>query len=84
MTPAAFHDWRTRRRLSQQAAAAALGLGRSTIQNYERGERPDGGEAKIPKAVRMAMAAMDYGIADYDGVKITFIDHGKKPQEPTP
>ena len=68
MTPAQFKAWRKRLRLSQTAAAKALGLGLSTVALYEQGKRwEDGRPVVIPKHVRLAMAAIALGLKDYDG-----------------
>jgi DNA-binding XRE family transcriptional regulator len=68
MTSEDFREWRARMRLTQFEAAQCLGLSRATIQSYERGSRqgPQGEEpAEIPKAVRLACAALQLGILDY-------------------
>lgn len=57
MTPAEFTTWRESLRLSQRAAAAALGLHYNTIAIYESGER-NGKPVTIPKTVALACAAI--------------------------
>jgi transcriptional regulator with XRE-family HTH domain len=61
MTPAAFKAWRKAARLSQAAAALALGISPRQIFAYEHGEKP------IPLTARLAMAAYALGLRDYDG-----------------
>lgn len=48
MAPAAFRAWMARHELTQEAAAAALGLSRRMIGYYLSGEKP------IPKTVMLA------------------------------
>jgi len=66
LTPAQFKAWRKRLRLSQRAAGVALGVTTSTVALYEHGVRYDDGRpVVIPKTVRLAMAALLFGIKDY-------------------
>jgi len=60
MTPQAIIAWRARLNLTQIAAAKALGLSRRQWQNFEAGKWP------VPLTVRLAMAALESGIADPD------------------
>lgn len=53
MSPRAFREWRHRNKLSQAAAAAALGLGKRMIIYYEQGEKI------IPKTVLLATAGYE-------------------------
>lgn len=53
MSPRAFREWRHRNKLSQAAAATALGLGKRMIIYYEQGEKI------IPKTVLLATAGYD-------------------------
>ena len=61
MTPAALKAWRKHLRLSQQAAADALGRSRAMYQRYETGQDP------IPLMMELACAAIALGIRSYDG-----------------
>ena len=68
MTPEQFKAWRTHLELNQDEAAKALGLGKSTVQLYERGHRAeDGRPIEIPKAVELACYAVARGVESYDG-----------------
>lgn len=63
MTPTEFRDWRKRLGLSQARAAEALGLGRSTVEQYDSGKRRDRDEpVKIPRTVALACAAIEAGL----------------------
>jgi DNA-binding XRE family transcriptional regulator len=66
MSPLAFRRWRKSLKLSQKAAAEALGLKRRVVQYYEKGER-DGVPVVIPKTVRLACYALADGQMDYPG-----------------
>jgi transcriptional regulator with XRE-family HTH domain len=66
MTPKEFRRWRKGLKLSQKAAAEALGLKPRMIQYYEKGER-DGEKVSVPKTVRLACFALSQGVSDYDG-----------------
>jgi len=66
MSPAAFRYWRKSLKMSQKAAAEALGLKRRVVQYYEKGER-DGVPVVIPKTVRLACYALAAGQQDYPG-----------------
>lgn len=48
-----FRAWRRKHRMSQDAAAAALGLTGRTVQNYESGEQ------EVPRTVLLAMRGFD-------------------------
>lgn len=67
MTPEQFHRWRRHLGMTQAAAGKALGLGVTTIRNYERGCRPDGRPAPIPRTTELACAAVALGIKRYSG-----------------
>lgn len=60
MTPADIKAWRKSLKLTQFEAADALGISRRQLQNYEKDEWP------VPLTVRLAMAALEAGIADPD------------------
>lgn len=66
MSPKEFRRWRKGLKLSQKAAAQALGLKPRMIQYYEKGER-DGTKVEVPKAVRLACYALSQGITDFNG-----------------
>jgi len=52
--------------LSQGQAADELGLNRTTIQNYERGERPDGRPfGGIPRHIALACRALFHRMAPW-------------------
>lgn len=72
MTPQAFRQTRKSLGLTQQQLADALGLGKSTIELYERGYRRDQGERaiEIPKTVRLALGALKAGLTDFDGEEV--------------
>ncbi|MGH7194672.1 MAG: helix-turn-helix domain-containing protein [Candidatus Saccharimonadales bacterium] len=53
MPAAQFARWRARHKLSLEAAAKALGLGRRTVVLYEQGQKP------IPKTVLLATIGFD-------------------------
>lgn len=56
MTAEDFRRWRRGMGFTQEAAADALDLGKSTIELYERGSRRDGDRrpVKIPLVVSLA------------------------------
>jgi len=59
MTSEEFRRWRALMGLTQQQAADALGMSKSTIENYEAGKRRDVDQAvEIPKVVALACAAL--------------------------
>jgi len=65
MTPATFKAWRERAKMSQRAAATALGVSTGTISLWERETRADTGKpVKIPKTVALACAALSFGIPE--------------------
>jgi len=61
VTPRQLLDWRKRRRLTQAAAAAALGLSHRMYRYYEKGAREDGRKVDIPKAVELAARHIEAG-----------------------
>lgn len=64
MTPAEFRVWRTGMGFSQTAAAAALGISKSSVELYELGHRKDDGRPVIiPRTVALACAAIAAGLA---------------------
>jgi transcriptional regulator with XRE-family HTH domain len=68
MSPAEFRAWRKHMGWSQQEAADALDLGKSSVELYERGSRRDDNRpVVIPKTVELACAALALGIRSYSG-----------------
>ena len=60
MTRAEFKSWRERLELSQQQAADALGMSKSSIELYERGSRRDDGRSvQIPTTVALACGYLE-------------------------
>lgn len=63
MTADDFKAWREHMGLSQVKAAEALGISKSSVENYERGARPeDGRPVVIPRTVALACAALAFGL----------------------
>lgn len=61
MTPAAFIAWRKRLGFTVAAAAEALGMSPSQINDYERGiKRGRGTPAPIPRVVALACAWVEH------------------------
>jgi len=60
-TSKAFRAWRKRLKLTQVAAAKVLGLGKTTVANYDAGKRhaPDG-DVVVPKIVLLACRAVEH------------------------
>ncbi len=58
MTPASLIALRKRMKLTQEALAEALGLGRRTLIRYESGDNP------IPKHISLAMSAIWHRLPD--------------------
>lgn len=58
MTPASLKSWRHELRLSQRAAAEALGVSERQFRYYEAGEYP------IPRTVALACAALAHGLGE--------------------
>lgn len=59
MKPEDFKAWRFALGLSQQAAATALGISKSSVELYERGSRRDDGrQVEIPTTVALACSAV--------------------------
>ncbi|MDA8232781.1 MAG: helix-turn-helix transcriptional regulator [Magnetospirillum sp.] len=72
MTPQQFRAWRDRHGWSREQTGQALGISADSVVLYERGARKDGSRpVEIPKRVRLAMAAIELGIADYDGEEMS-------------
>lgn len=70
MTPQDFQRTRKHLKLSQQGLADALDISKSSVELYERGTRRDDGRpVEIPKTVRLALAALCQGIADFEGAE---------------
>jgi transcriptional regulator with XRE-family HTH domain len=66
MTGDQFKRWRENKGLSQQGAADALGLSKSSIELYERGSRrAEERPVVIPRTVELACAALARGITGY-------------------
>ena len=62
-----FRAWRERLGLTQQNAAAALGLHMNAVEFYEGTWTPSlGFKSHIPKIVRLAMAAIEANVPDPD------------------
>jgi transcriptional regulator with XRE-family HTH domain len=71
MTPQGFREVRKALKMSQADLATALDMSKAAIELYERGTRRGsraGEPAVIPKTVRLALAALVAGVADYHGV----------------
>jgi transcriptional regulator with XRE-family HTH domain len=63
MRAADFKAWRKTMGYTQKQAAEALGLGTSTIEQYDRGVRKDDGTTvTIPLTVALACAALAAGL----------------------
>ena len=59
MTPQQFRSWRSAMGWTQQQAADALGMSKSTVELYESGKRRDNNQpVEIPKVVALACAAL--------------------------
>lgn len=59
MTPEVFKTWRKTMKLSQQKAAVALGISKSSIEAYEAGVwRATGKPVEIPLAIALACSAI--------------------------
>ena len=66
MTNEDFKFWRKSLGLTQQKAAEALGLSKTTIETYESGIRRDNHQpSQIPYAIGLAMAAISAGIGPW-------------------
>jgi hypothetical protein len=59
VTPNELAAWRKRMRLTQVAAAAALGIGLRMYRYYERGTREGGRAVEIPRAIALAATALE-------------------------
>lgn len=60
-----FTHWRIAHGYSRKSLSKKLGLGKSTIDKYEQGNRSDGGKERdviIPLTVRYALAALHAGL----------------------
>lgn len=59
-----FKQWRENLGITQSEAAKLLGLGRSTIIQYEQGYRRGANKAQveIPKSIALACAALSAGL----------------------
>ncbi|RYD47316.1 MAG: XRE family transcriptional regulator [Verrucomicrobiaceae bacterium] len=59
MNPKEFARWRFELGLSQENAAKALGISRSTVINYEKGKLRGGkGPCAIPRSIELACEAL--------------------------
>lgn len=56
MTADEFKAWRARHKLSERAAALAIGCSRTSIRSYEAGK------SEIPRYIALACAAYSYGL----------------------
>lgn len=54
----AFQKWIEEMGFTQEQAAKALDVDRSTVQNYSKGQRRDGKPAAIPRVVALACLAL--------------------------
>lgn len=62
MAQTAFRDWREKMRLTQEAAADALGVSKSQIANWDAGKDRARGRRAVPGlAVRKLMALLIRG-----------------------
>lgn len=67
MTPEEFKSWRKGMGYTQAEAAAALGIGMSSVRLYEHGKRhEDGRPVVIPRTLELACAALAAGIDRYE------------------
>jgi len=63
MSPEEFRQWRQRLGMKKTDAMAALGIARSTLDQYETGVRRDGrGSVEIPRHIALACTAIAYGL----------------------
>lgn len=63
MTADQFRSWRKGLGLTQAAAAAALGVSKSSVELYEAGKRRDDGRlVEIPRHIALACAAITAGL----------------------
>jgi len=70
MTNEDFKAWRKAMGLSQAAAAVALDMSASAIEQYDSGRRRDSGKpVEIPKAVALACAALYHRLEPWPGTK---------------
>lgn len=71
MTPRQFKRWVRRqceaRQLTADQLAARLGLSHAQLHRYQKGVDERGRPAPVPLKVRLAMAAVQLGVRDYDG-----------------
>ncbi|KAF0117184.1 MAG: hypothetical protein FD163_1740 [Hyphomonadaceae bacterium] len=67
MTKDEFKTWHKSMGFTQEMAGIALGLGRSSIVQYEQGYRRDANKTTvgIPLTVALACAALSAGLAPY-------------------
>lgn len=66
MTPEDFRNWRKTMKLTKRAAAALLGVGATTVDQYETGIRRGSGESfQIPHTVALACSALIFGLPAY-------------------
>lgn len=65
MSPDDFKTWRKAIDFSKDEAAAALGVSKDTIEEYDAGNRFDDDE--IPKAVALACTALYYRLDQWAG-----------------
>ena len=59
MTGTELKEWRKRLSLTQAGAAEAIGCGRRSIQQWEKGQYP------IPRFIALACSAVSMNIAPY-------------------
>ena len=66
MTPDQFRQWRKGMGWTQDQAAHALDISKSSVGNFEAGKRrEDGRPVTIPRTVALACAALKAGIPPY-------------------
>jgi DNA-binding XRE family transcriptional regulator len=62
MTNQEIKLWRDAMDMTQEQAAAALGVTKRGYQLYEAGHRPDGRPVVIPRSIALACAAIQAGL----------------------
>lgn len=67
MTNAQFREWRRSLGWKREEVALKLGISLATVGNYERGERCDRNDLKIPVLVALACSALKSGLEPLGG-----------------
>jgi transcriptional regulator with XRE-family HTH domain len=71
MKPDDFKRWRTEMNLSQEAAADALGISRSSVTLYEAGQRRDDGRpVEIPTTIALACSALELKLQPFGETRV--------------